>query len=632
MANKNNEIKTKITIDTSQADKSLGKFDKSIDKVKGSFKGTFEYISGAGKKAMSGISKITQSAKKSFNQLDDATGGLISKFKVLAKNPLVLTITAIVGAFKLLQQVMGRTGKAGETFSKISAKLSGILNGLLNVLEPVVEFIGEKLLAALNDPMVAIKDFGKAIKDNIVTRFKSVITFGDAFASLMKGNLSDAADKAKKALGQLTLGINDVEKSLEKVSEESKKRFKSAQEATERLFNLEERLLRNRIAQEKEKLKSLKTAEELRQQRDNEENSLEKRIDFNKQLGDVLQKQLDSELKIAKQNLQFARDKEEAYGETIENIQAVGDAEIALLEIQERINGQRSEQLANENALRKEAAELEAKKVEEAKAKAEEEAEKAKAEEETKKQKLLLDQQAQNEIDALDIERRREKGENVLALELDFLERKRLQEVQQADLTGKQVEAINAKYDAQKAKTRKITEKAEKAKEKAILENTINSAAEAFGITQEVAVAKMIMAAPEAIAGSFKEAAKNYAPPWSIAMGALGAAGTVAPIIKGLADIKKTRFSKSKGGSKGGSISAPTANGGARMATPEMINDLAANNASRMGMDSDLINGADSAASARVNGSSSGSVVFSENRYNNFKNQVNFKEQKTTIG
>jgi hypothetical protein len=602
MADKNNEIKTKVTVDASQADKSLGK-----------------------------LSKSTKKAKSSIEELDDATGGLISKFQKLIKNPIALAIAAIVGAFKTLKKIVGRTGKAGEAFAKISAKLEGVLNGVLNVLEPVVEFIGEKLLAALNDPMQAIKDFGKAIKDNIITRFKSVITFGDAFASLMKGNLSEAADKAKKAMGQLALGVEDVGETFDKVAEESKKRFKEAQEASERLFNLEERLLRNSIAQEKQKLKSLKTAEELRQQRDNEENSLEKRIDFNKQLGKVLQDQLAAELKIAQQNLQFARDKEEAYGETIENIQAVGDAEIALLEIQERINGQRSEQLANENALRKEAAELEAKKVEEANAKAKEEAEKAKAEEEAKKQKLLLDQQAQNEIDALDIERRRQKGENVLALELEFLERKRLQEVQQTDLTGKQVEAINAKYEAQKGKLRKITEKAEKAKEKAILENTINSAAEAFGITQEVAVAKMIMAAPEAIAGSFKEAAKNYAPPWSIAMGALGAAGTVAPIIKGLADIKKTRFSKSKGGSKGGSISAQTGGGGARTVSPEMINDLAANNASRMGLDSGLINGADSAASARVNGSSSGSVVFSENRYNNFKNQVNFKEQKTTI-
>ena len=160
----------------------------------------------------------------------------------------------------------------------------------------------------------------------------------------------------------------------------------------------------------------------------------------------------------------------------------------------------------------------------------------------------------------------------------------------------------------------------------------IDALAESFGIAKEVAVAKMIMAAPEAIGNSFKNAAAAYVPPLSIAMGALGAATTVIPIIKGLADIKKTRFS-GRGGSKassagsGGSISAPS--GG--VAASASIGNLAANNVAQLGVDPSIAGSATSQAAANVSGGSQNRVVFSEGSYSDFRNQVEFKEQKTSI-
>lgn len=165
-----------------------------------------------------------------------------------------------------------------------------------------------------------------------------------------------------------------------------------------------------------------------------------------------------------------------------------------------------------------------------------------------------------------------------------------------------------------------------------LLKNTIANAAESFGISQEVAIAQMIMAAPQAVGHSFKKASETYAPPFSLIMGALGAAGTIIPIIKGLSDIKKARFSKSKKATpSGGTISAPTAAPAATTIAPELITDLAANNSARLGVDSSIGDAAGAAASNNISGSASPNVIFSEAQYTDFQNQIKFKEEKTTV-
>ena len=148
------------------------------------------------------------------------------------------------------------------------------------------------------------------------------------------------------------------------------------------------------------------------------------------------------------------------------------------------------------------------------------------------------------------------------------------------------------------------------------------------------------MAAPEAISGSFKNAAMAYAPPMSQIMGALGAAGVVAPIIKGLGDIKKARFGKkgksSGGGGGGGNISMPTVggSGGGDVAgiASSAISDIAANNAARLGVDPSIGGAAGSSAANNILGGAGNSVTFSEGSYSDFQNQIQFRESLTSIG
>ena len=158
-------------------------------------------------------------------------------------------------------------------------------------------------------------------------------------------------------------------------------------------------------------------------------------------------------------------------------------------------------------------------------------------------------------------------------------------------------------------------------------------AADAFGIAQEVAIAKMIMAAPEAIGNVWKNAANQPTIPQMLLHGAIGTATTIAPIVQGLASIKKTRFSKAKGGgsSRGGSISATSAPSAPAVGLSD-VSDISGSNASRLGVDTSL---SGQASADAVNGgtiaSGGGNITFSENNYSDFRSQIEFKENKTEI-
>ena len=621
MADKNNTIKTIVELETSDAQKSIKKLGNESSKAMDETA-----------KATKSVGDASGKAKKGIEALDGASGGLLTRFKGLATNPIGLVLAALAGIFVTLKAAVARSGKATETFNKIGAKLGAVLNGLLAVLEPVVEFLGDKLLSALNDPKQAMIDLGDAIKENLINRIKSFMVVGESFALLLKGEFKKAAQKGADALIQFTTGITDGTDKIKEFGKEAAKNFEEAAKAAEALANSEIQLVRNRIALEKQQLISLRLAEEQRQIRDDEARSIDERIAANIKLGQILETQATRELQIAQQNLDIARLQQIATGDTIGNIEAVGDAEIKLLEIRERITGQRSEQLVNENSLLKEKNELKLVEIDAALEEAELQKEKLNEAAELSREKFEADLERQIEYDEIELERKKMNGEATNEVEAEIVENKSQILISQAQNDAEQIELIEEQKKLALDKIKAASKKATVAKNDAELKSTISSAAEAFGIQQEVEVANMIMKAPAAVGNSFAQAAKNYAPPLSIIMGAVGAAATVIPIVKGLSDIKKVRFSKSKGGSSGGSISSTsTGGGGASAITPEVVSDLAANNSARLGVDTSIGSAAGGDASNNISGSVSNSVVFSESSYSSFKDQVEFKESKSTI-
>ena len=361
-------------------------------------------------------------SQKSIVKLDDATGNLLGKMKAFVTNPIGAALIAITGAFKILSSAVGKSKGATENFNKIGAKLSGILNGIVAVIVPLVEWLGETLVKAFDNPTQAIKDFGDAILENVLNRFKSVMVLGDAFVLLFEGDIKGAMEKGKEAVLQFATGVEDVEAKITKFAEQATKDFDKTADATERLANAERSLIENNLALQKQQLISLKAAEDERAIRDDISVSIEDRIAANDRLGKVLDEQSQKELALAQQNLEFAKLRRIADGDNIDTLQEIGDAEIKLLEIRERIGGQRSEQLVNEQALIKEGADLQA---------------------------SINEQEFNQEL--VGIEAKKKRGEETLALELDLIERRKVALLDNATLTAQDIKLIEETAKAESA-------------------------------------------------------------------------------------------------------------------------------------------------------------------------------------
>lgn len=622
--------------------KSLQKSEKDLEKQ------TLEMVkvNSQAEVAQDKLAEAQENGESATKRLDDATGGLIGKFKALATNPIAIFIGLIVGLFKLLQTSIGRSEKATASFNIVMAKVEGVFNGITAALEIVVEFLGEKLVKAFEDPKQAIKDFGNFIVENLTNRIKSFLVLGDAIAEFFKGNFKKAGKLALDGIIQLTTGVAGASDKLKAFYKEAEARYDKARQATEALANAERRLLELRYQQEKQMLVYQRLAEVQRQIRDDETLWIGDRIKANTKLGKILDMQLQSELNLAKEVLNIARLRKVAEGSTTENLEKEKEAQLKIYEIQERITGQRSEQLVADRALRKEA---QKQRDDDARARFKQLDEELKAEEEAyiKRRELKLRDQeanvAQDEayldyimsqgdyIDENDLARRQIHDDTVLGMQLALLARQKELELQNAELTAQEKLAIEDSYNYASLK---LTEQAEYAKRKAVNDTAnagVDALADVFGVAKEVEIARAIMAAPQAIAQSFKNAASTYAPPLSIVMGALGAAATVVPIVKGLSDIKKTRFPKSKRGSSGSSGSSGSGGTASTAVTTSSISSIANNNSARLGIDPSLGNSANANASNKIIGSSSQSIVFSENNYKSFQQQVQFKEDKAKI-
>lgn len=244
--------------------------------------------------------------------------GLVKSSLAFIATPIGAILAAIVLAFSLVKNAMNRSEEATNKITKIFTIFSGIVNKLLKALEPLGEFL----------------------IDVIVLHFELV---------------GKAADKALSIIGDglELLGFDDAAKSVKGFQNE----MKTAAKEASALADAEAKLEKQQRLSQKVQLDYQKQAEKLRQVRDDENLSIQERIKANDELGAVLKKQLNEELKIAQLALQVANARLKAEGQTKENLDAQAEALTTISDIQERITGQESEQLQNRVSLQKEAAE-----------------------------------------------------------------------------------------------------------------------------------------------------------------------------------------------------------------------------------------------------------------------------------
>lgn len=636
--------------------------------------------------------KLTDSYGKSkgaINKLDNATGGMITRLKALAANPIILFMTLLVGAFTLLKKAFTSSEEGQNKWNKAMAVVDALLGNLLDLVADFANI----LVDLFSNPKESLESFGKLIKENLINRFDGLINLipelGKAITLLFSGKFSEAGKVAGNAVAKVALGVDDLSGKIIKATEATKNFIKEQ----EREANLAAQVADKRAEADKIERQLLVDRSVL------EAKIAQKRLDAKKE-NEFTSKQRKAFLEEAQKLEDQLIEKETKYLElrrdaqilentfsrsNKENLDAEAKA-IAAVNDQQAVRAKKAKKLQTElNTITKEIERDDKKdskelndfkqglilKESESKTAAIERErsenilalENLKITEEEKSQLLLdidtnyrakkkgLDAEEdalklEKEIIDLEVKLEKEAIEMQRLLENDRLtvdERIKIQQDYVDRVTDIKVKAAagdaskeeKAKKDGEvaKGKIRKIELKAESEKNKAILESGINMAADAFGIAQEVAVAKMLMAAPEAIGNVWSQAAKQPTIPQMLLHGAVGTATTISPIVKGLKDIKKTRFSKKKGGTGGGGGSISSASAGSAPVGVSDISSLAESNASRLGTNSSLSSRASAdAVNGGTLGGVSGNIIFSENAHNNFRSQVNFREDRTTMG
>ncbi len=345
-----------INVDSKGAVKGVNDLEKSIDGVNASLKETSGFTGS--------IEGVGEGAKKSTKGI----GGLSKGNKGLGTAIKATGIGLIIGALAKLGEVFMQNQKVADLFNTAFEAVSIAFNDFVNFIVKNTSGVIKFFDAILKNPLESLKSFAKAFKENIQERFDSYLDTLGYLASAVKkvfsgdfaGALDDVKSAGKESLDVLT-GVNDtfdkskefIEKTTEAVKGYVTETVKAAQENV-KLANAAE------IAAAQQSLlveKYDRQAEQLRQIRDEERNSISERKKANDELLLVLEQQEKAMLATADAQLKSAQ-AEAAKNNSIENQVAVTEALANRLGVLAQIEGFRSEQKANDLALDREQIEL----------------------------------------------------------------------------------------------------------------------------------------------------------------------------------------------------------------------------------------------------------------------------------
>lgn len=127
--------------------------------------------------------------------------GVDKAFKVLAANPLLAIITALVGAFTLMKEALGKTKEGTAALNKVSQAFSAIMGPLLALINTVAVPIFEKLAMIITKVAGAFSFFAEKLgvsKASIAAATKDVDKVGQEAAENEKKRQEDAKAAAEK--------------------------------------------------------------------------------------------------------------------------------------------------------------------------------------------------------------------------------------------------------------------------------------------------------------------------------------------------------------------------------------------------------------------------------------------------
>jgi hypothetical protein len=152
--------------------------------------------------------------------------GIDKAFKVLVANPILALITALVGAFTLMKEALGKTKEGQAALNKVSQAFSTVMGPLLALINTVAVPVFEKLalvLGKVGEGFAWVAEKLGVSKEKIAAATKDVDKVSEEAAKKEE-------ERQQKLREQKEKEIADREKAIQKAKEEAEKKKKNAQD------------------------------------------------------------------------------------------------------------------------------------------------------------------------------------------------------------------------------------------------------------------------------------------------------------------------------------------------------------------------------------------------------------------
>jgi hypothetical protein len=329
-----NKYVLEFQIDDSGVVKKVDNIGKKVDDIGGNAK------------------KSATAATKSFK---DMAGNIAKSLGVIG------LVASAIGAVK---EVLASNQKVVDFFSAAMGTFSDIVRDAFNYINENAGAVVDYFKAIFEDPLGSLQALGDAIKENIIERFESWLEMfghiGKAIKHLFEGEWDKAWEAAKEAGSEAVDTLTGVDNTVGKVTEAVTSAAEAVGKYVSKTFeaNMELVKLQNNAklaAAEQARLAEQydRSAELLRQARDDERKSIDDRIQANNELAEVLDKQEKAELAAANAQVAAASAMLQ-HNNTIDNQVALTQALANADGVRAKIAGLRSEQQMNDLALSKE--------------------------------------------------------------------------------------------------------------------------------------------------------------------------------------------------------------------------------------------------------------------------------------
>jgi len=303
------------------------------------------------------VAKDTKKLTTESTKAQKGVGGISKAFKGMGTAIKAAGIGLVVALLAKLMEVFSKNQKVLDTFNTAMTALSIAFNDLFGFIENNIGTVVGYFKALFEDPSVKIKELGVAIKDGLVVRFNEFLEVlglvGKAFGQLIDGEFSKAFDTIKEAGVQVVDVYTGVDDSLEKITETIVKYTTETLKQADAITQTAKAADRAAVQFAMLNAQFLKDAELQRQIRDDETKTFEERIEANNKLNTILQEQQ----KLQREQVQIgitAAQQQYDLNASEENFILLQESKVAMLELEETITGQLSEQKTNQVSLEKE--------------------------------------------------------------------------------------------------------------------------------------------------------------------------------------------------------------------------------------------------------------------------------------